>query len=136
MRRLDRGGPTDLEILRALAEGGDRLRSAADLGARPGVPPRRVPARLGSLVSLGYAAVVAAAEGQDPGYTITDQRHDPRSSAGRAPAPPPADRPDAAGRTPRGDPARRPRGRPDRRMATNRRASAASELTSAMAVLP
>src|SRR5262249_11797644 len=65
--RLDRGDPTDLQVLRAVGEGGDRPTFASDLAERLGLTPARVPVRLGSLVSLGYVTVLMVGKGPDDG---------------------------------------------------------------------
>src|SRR5947209_16201562 len=70
--RLEPGDPTDRQVLRAVGEGADRPRFAADLAERLGLPSERAPVRLGSLVSLGYVAVLVAANGADDGYTLTE----------------------------------------------------------------
>ena len=70
--RLDRGDPTDLQVLRAISEGGDRPQFAADLAERIGIASERVPVRLATLVSLGYVAVLVAGKGPDDGYTLTE----------------------------------------------------------------
>src|SRR5689334_218544 len=70
--RLDRGDPTDLQVLRAVGEGGDRPTFASDLAERLGMTSARVPVRLGSLVSLGYITVLLVGKGPDDGYTLTE----------------------------------------------------------------
>ena len=71
MRRLDPGDPTDLEVLRALAGYGDQPAFADALAPLPGIPAERVPARLRSLVTLGYADCLLGGKGQADGYRLT-----------------------------------------------------------------
>src|SRR5262245_21819717 len=70
--RLDSGDPTDLQVLRAVGQGGDRPTCVCDLAERLGLTPARVPVRLGTLVSLGYVTVLMVGKGTDDGYTLTE----------------------------------------------------------------
>jgi DNA-binding IclR family transcriptional regulator len=97
MRRLDRVGPTDLEILRALAKDGDPPVFAGALASLLGIPPGRVPARLGSLVTLGYVARLPSGKNQEDAYRLTARgraellrRAEPGPGSPRPDPPPPA----------------------------------------------
>src|SRR4051812_9806537 len=73
MRQLERGDPTDLEVLQALVDSTERPQFADALAARLGISPASVPIRLSSLVSLGYVECLIAGAGQADGYTLTDR---------------------------------------------------------------
>jgi len=97
MRRLTPGDPTDLEILRALATHGDEPVFADALASLLGIPPGRVPSRLGSLVTLGYVACLPAGKAQDDAYRLTARgraellrRTEPGPGCSRTDPPPPA----------------------------------------------
>jgi DNA-binding IclR family transcriptional regulator len=93
VRRLTPGGPTDLEVLRALAEPGGQPVLAGALAGRLGIPPGRVPPRLGSLVSLGYVACLPAGKAQEDAYRLTARG---QAELRRRAEPPPAPAPDGA----------------------------------------
>jgi DNA-binding IclR family transcriptional regulator len=73
MRQLERGDPTDLDVLRALADSPDQPQFAETLAARIGIPATGIPVRLRSLVSLGYVDCLLAGTAQADGYTLTER---------------------------------------------------------------
>jgi hypothetical protein len=92
VRRLTPGDPTDLEVLRALAGHGGTPVFADALAPLLGIPPARVPARLGSPVTPGYADCLIAEEGRGDGYRLTARgRAELLRRTDHPPEPPPAD---------------------------------------------